>query len=187
MAALCLVIVWKVADEKARNAAGPIERIIQETCIDSSGHVDRNISNGFWRWSSFDQDLNGDQMPERIIVFYASGKWGGTPEQTAKAFDQARRKDGFYTANAILILSSAGGRWRPVGYCISDEGMSVSLGRSAETGLTYLATNEERGAGCSAWGATTPGGAVGPLPGISTRYGTSGSTERFIVRYFYPK
>ncbi len=187
MAVLCLVIIWKVADEKARNAGGPIERIIQETCVDSSGHVDRNISNGYWRWSSFDEDLNGDQTPERIIVFYAWQRWGGTPEQTAKAFDEASRKDGYYIANAILILSCAGGQWRPIGYCISDEGISVSVVPSAEKGLKYLLTNEERGAGCSAWGAVARGGEIGPLSGILTKYGKSRSIERFAVRYAYPK
>jgi hypothetical protein len=183
-ACLALALGIHVARRATETESDQIDRLIRETCVDCNGNLDEDIMEGSLQPMTLGVDLNGDEIPEKIVLFYFWPKWGNDPESAARYF-RSQSKDG-WDVNGILILRRQGKAWRAASYSFWDEdGRSIHLGRSAATGLHYLFADTD--GPCLVWGASKRGGEVGPLTGVQMQYARSVQIPRFEVRTGYPK
>lgn len=183
-ACLALALGIHVARRARETESDQIDRVIRETCVDCNGNLDYGIMEGSLQPMTVDVDLNGDGIPEKIVLFYFWPKWGSDPESATRYF-RSQSKDG-WDVNGILILARQGNCWSATSYDFWDEeGRTIHLGRSHATGLPYLYADED--GPCLVWGASKRGGEVGPIAGVQLRYAHSVQNPRFAVRTGYPK
>jgi hypothetical protein len=109
-ASLACAFAAPLALRAAETESDQIDRLIRQTCVDSGGNLDGTILDGSLRPMIVDADLNGDGVPERIVLFYFWPKWGDDPESAARYF-RSHTEDG-WDVNALLILAGNGKSWR---------------------------------------------------------------------------
>jgi hypothetical protein len=151
-----------------RTDAEQFRDLVAEVCVDSGGNMDRNILDGTWQQATADIDLNGDGVPERLILFYDWGRWGNTPAEGAAGFGRECNASSGWLVRAVLILSLQGAQWRAAAYDFQDEnGMWLSVEESTTTHLPILVTGGDNP--CRAWGASSRAGRSGRSRGWRPR------------------
>ena len=166
-----------------------VKAIIERTCVDKSGKLDRNLASGWWLWTTKDIDLNGNGLQdERIVLIYSWQKWGESRKRACREFARRLDQESSWVVNGVMILQHTKSGWTPTCYQFKDyDGMSVWMEESVWTGLPILVSAGGKDHAVWVWGVSRPNGQAGYLAGQETRHGVCDTVPQFMVRTSYPK